>query len=190
VSVIPSTRAVRRSADAVGGEVGEHEDVDSRRRLESARARRRSGGCRRRSGSRALRPRRILLLVGAAAVAVGLASHLVGSGFAGDFVGDAAYTAFLFVLAALVRPHAPTRGLGAFALLVSGVVEILQLTSVPDAAQRVVPLSRWILGSTFVPTDFIGYAVGALGAAGVDVLIRRSARPRPRPGARAVTRGR
>lgn len=114
-------------------------------------------------------------LIGAGILVVGLGvvAKLVVPGLPGDLLGSACYTALLFVVAAFVASRAPGVLLALVAFDLSTLVEALQLTDLPDAVARVAPLSRWMLGSTFVATDLLGYAAGALAAAAVDTWRRR-----------------
>ncbi len=118
-----------------------------------------------------------MVAAGILVVIVGVVARLIVPGLPADLLGSACYTALLFVLAALVLPRSPGVGLAVFAFVVSAVVEGLQLTGLPDAVARVAPLSRWVLGSTFVATDLLGYAVGALVTVTIDAARRRSRRP-------------
>lgn len=118
-----------------------------------------------------------VVAAGILVVIVGVFAKLIVPGLPGDLLGSACYTALLFVMAALVLPRSPGVGLAVFAFVVSTIVEVVQLTDMPDAVARVAPLSRWVLGSTFVATDLLGYAVGALVALTIDTAWQRSRRP-------------
>lgn len=118
-----------------------------------------------------------VVAAGILVVIVGVFAKLIVPGLPGDLLGSACYTALLFVLGALVLPRSHGVGLAVFAFVVSAVVEGWQLTGLPDAVARVVPLSRWVLGSTFVATDLLGYAVGALVTVTIDTAWQRSRQP-------------
>ena len=55
-------------------------------------------------------------------------------------------------------------------------VELLQLSDIPRTLARSIPLSKWILGTTFSAPDFPAYAVGAGLAALLHVGLARSLR--------------
>lgn len=116
--------------------------------------------------------RRVALAITAVVVvAAGLVSSR-GDGVVADLAGGVLYTCLVYVLAALVRPRARARVLGAVALAVSVGVELLQLTPVPWLLAGV-PGVGYVLGSTFVPWDLAAYAAGAALAATVDGVLRR-----------------
>lgn len=119
------------------------------------------------------RSRRRLAAAGAAIIVLGIFSKLFVPGVIGDLLGDACYTALLFVVAAVVAPRAPGVPLAAVAFFLSAVVECLQLTPLPADAASSVPLSRWVLGSTFAWPDFLGYAAGASVLSLLDRTFRR-----------------
>ena len=52
-------------------------------------------------------------------------------------------------------------------------VELLQLTPGPAWLAARIPLSRWVLGTTFSVPDLAAYAAGAAVAAGVHCALRR-----------------
>ncbi|WP_158612884.1 DUF2809 domain-containing protein [Frigoribacterium sp. PhB118] len=132
--------------------------------------------------ARRLRPRarrrRLLTAVAAAAtVALGVVAKLAVPGLTGDLLGSALYTVLLALLLALVAPRlvaprlvaprlaAPAAAGAATAASVG--IELLQLTGLPAAADAFPPVA-WVLGSTFVATDLLGYLAG--GVAGLVLL--------------------
>lgn len=125
---------------------------------------------RRRPRSRPPRSRWALLLGAAIVIGSGVTAKLLVPGLTGDLLGSACYTALLFVVAAIASPKSSGSVLAGFALLASALVEVLQLTPLPAAAGNVFPPARWVLGSTFVASDLIGYALGALVVFGLDRL--------------------
>ncbi|SFO00631.1 DUF2809 domain-containing protein [Mycetocola miduiensis] len=118
------------------------------------------------------RSRGVLLAVCVPIVAVGLLLRTV-PGVAGDAAGGILYATLLFALIALVMPAAPSVRIGAIAFGICVVVEMLQLTGIPTAAARLVPPTRYVLGTTFVASDLIAYAAGTLCAVLIDHLARR-----------------
>jgi hypothetical protein len=125
--------------------------------------------------------RLILLLASCGTIVAGLTVSTVFAGFLADAIGDALYTVLVYLLVAIVAPRLRRLTVAGVAFGVSAVIEFLQLTGIPAALAEIFPLSRLVFGSTFVATDLIFYAGGALAAAGVDALLSRRLR-RPRPG--------
>ena len=128
--------------------------------------------------ARRLRPRarrrRLLTAVAAAAtVALGVVAKLAVPGLTGDLLGSALYTVLLALLLALVAPRLVAPRLAApvaagAATAASVGIELLQLTGLPAAAADAFPPVAWVLGSTFVATDLLGYLAG--GVAGLVLL--------------------
>ncbi len=121
------------------------------------------------------RRRVVLALVAAAVVVAGLTVHEQADGWAGAFAGDALYAVLLFLLVALVAPRTSSVLVGGVALTVCAGVELLQLTGVPARLSATIPGAELVLGSTFQATDLLAYAIGAVVAAAVDLLVRRRA---------------
>ncbi|MCI0155096.1 DUF2809 domain-containing protein [Leifsonia shinshuensis] len=120
--------------------------------------------------------RRVALLVVAVLVVVtGLTVHRLADGWIGGFTGDALYAVLMVMLVAIVVPRAPSVVVGGVALAVCVGVELLQLTGVPALLSAAVPGVELVLGTTFQATDLLAYALGALGATFVDLLVRRRA---------------
>lgn len=129
------------------------------------------------------RRRPVLLLVAALLVPVGLGARTL-PGTLGDVAGGLLYAAMLVVLCALVAPAARSVTLGAVAAVIGVGVELLQLTGLPAALASAVPLSRVVLGSTFVATDLLVAVLGAAAAAAVDAVVRRARAARVTSGGR------
>ena len=113
----------------------------------------------------------LLLLV----VGLGLASRKFGAVLP-DFVaanaGDALWTVAVFLSLAILFPRWPTIRIGLLAFAISVVVEISQLSNAPVlVAIRDNKIGRLFLGQGFVWADFLRYFAGAVGAAGVDLLL-------------------
>lgn len=89
--------------------------------------------------------------------------------------GDALYTVLVYFLAKLARPSVGPARLGAFAVGVSLLIELFQLTGIPAALPRVF---RWVLGSTFAWHDVACYVVGGGIVVAADALARRARRTR------------
>ncbi|WP_182112712.1 MULTISPECIES: DUF2809 domain-containing protein [unclassified Actinotalea] len=116
--------------------------------------------------------RRALAVAAVGVVAAGLVVSR-GHGLAADLGGGALYAALLYVLVALAVPRARSWRVGLAALALSVAVELLQLTDLPRDVVAQVPVARYVLGTTFVATDLLAYAVGAALATAADVVLRR-----------------
>ena len=111
---------------------------------------------------------RLLTAVAAAAtVALGVVAKLAVPGLTGDLLGSALYTVLLALLLALVAPRLVAPVAAGTATAASVGIELLQLTGLPAAADAFPP-AAWVLGSTFVATDLLGYLAG--GVAGLVLL--------------------
>jgi hypothetical protein len=110
--------------------------------------------------------------VGVAAVlvvALGVVAKLVVPGLTGDLLGSMLYTVLLALLLRLLSPRLPVIIVAGAATIASVGVELLQLTGLPTAVSAVFPPAAWVLGSTYVATDLLGYV---LGGASAVVLLR------------------
>ena len=109
-------------------------------------------------------------LTGPAGSAVGSAIDVVG-----DVAGGVLYAVLVVQLLALVAARARTRTLVAVGFAVCVAVELAQLTGLPAAVGEVLPAARLVLGSTFVATDLLAYAVGCALAGALDARLPRAA---------------
>ena len=112
--------------------------------------------------------RRDAALAAAGLVVLGVAVSRLGHPLA-DPAGDALYAAFVYALLVVVAPRARPLVLAGVALVLCTAVELAQLTGVPAAVVDAVPVARYALGTTFVATDLLAYAVGVLLALAVHV---------------------
>ncbi|MET0433393.1 MAG: DUF2809 domain-containing protein [Cellulomonas sp.] len=112
-------------------------------------------------------------MAAAAVVAAGLATARYGSGAVADALGDALYAALVTVLVGLAAPRWSTPARTALAVGLCWAVELAQLTGAPAAAADAWPPLRYLLGTTFVATDLVWYAVGVLLATWGTVLASR-----------------
>lgn len=130
-----------------------------------------------------------LLVVGAVIIAVGLTTHVVGTGPLADFAGDALYAVMVYLVIACVFPRARVLAVGFSALAVCTLIEVFQLTGLPALwAESFWPV-RLVLGAGFDARDLIAYAVGAAVATVCDLAVaRRSSAARQAPGRRDVRR--
>lgn len=104
-------------------------------------------------------------------VVAGLATTRLAGPWA-DAVGDALYAALVVLLVRWARPDRPSWWHGTVGLAVCWAVELAQLTDLPAAAVRAVPVLRYLLGTTFGATDLVAYAVGASVCAAAVALAR------------------
>jgi hypothetical protein len=107
-------------------------------------------------------PRLPTALAAVLVVLAGLAVATAGSEPWADALGDALYAALVLLLLRLLLPRRRTVLLALVALLVCTAVEVAQVTGVPSAVVRAFPPARYVLGTTFVATDLLAYAVGVL----------------------------
>lgn len=122
---------------------------------------------------RGTRPWRTTAIVGGLVVAAGLATARYGTGPLGDALGDALYAVLVLLLVALALPRLSRPAQAGLALAVCWTVEAAQATGGPAAAVAAWPPLRYLLGTTFVATDLLWYAVGVLVASSVTVLASR-----------------
>ena len=119
------------------------------------------------------RPWRATVLAGGLVVTAGLATARYGSGPVGDALGDALYAVLVLLLVALSVPRASRPVQAAVALALCWAVELAQATGGPAAVVAVLPPLRYLLGTTFVATVLLWYAIGVLVASSVTVLASR-----------------
>lgn len=132
-------------------------------------------------------PRRRLVLLGCSAlvVVVGLAVRTV-PGPVGDAGGGILYAVLMYLLIAMITPSWSSARIGAAAVILCTAIELMQLTPLPSSLGAVLPPVRYVLGTTFVWTDLVTGAAGALLAMlGDGVLLHRRQRLRGRPGQEA-----
>lgn len=102
-------------------------------------------------------------------------------GLVGDTAGGILYAVLIYSLIATVTPAASAARVGGAAVLICTAIELLQLTGLPSALGAVVPSTRFVLGTTFVWTDLVTGAVGALVAMlGDEIILRLGQRRRSR----------
>lgn len=123
-------------------------------------------------------PRSRLRIVGVAVLVV--AFGLLGRqlpGLVGDVAGGVLYAVLLYLVFALVIPHARPLVLVA-AVSIAGVgIELFQLTGIPAQVGAAFPPARLVLGSTFVPLDLLIAIVGAACGPLTDALTRSKKLP-------------
>jgi len=123
----------------------------------------------------ALRRRLVAVVVVPVVVLVGLTSRAVSSGPSGSALGDILYATLVYVLVVLVVPRVRPAAVAVVALVLCWFVELAQLTGGPAAlAEAWWPL-RYLLGTSFVWTDLVLYALGVLLGLVADVSARTTA---------------
>ncbi|MFC8597492.1 DUF2809 domain-containing protein [Isoptericola sp. NPDC057191] len=120
-------------------------------------------------------PRTASALLALLVVLLGLGARLLLPAAVGGPVGDALYATLVVLLVALVRPRTKPAVAALVGLVLCGAVELAQATGVPAEIVARVPVARFVLGTTFVPTDLAWYAAGA--AAGGAVVALVASRP-------------
>jgi hypothetical protein len=87
--------------------------------------------------------------------------------------GDTLYATLVYLLAALLRPTRPASQLALVALTVAFTIEFSQLYQAPwiTAVRATLP-GRLVLGSGFLWSDLVCYAVGVLLGMALDLALR------------------
>ena len=89
------------------------------------------------------------------------------------YPGDALWTVMMFTLCALLAPKWSTRSLGITALLISYLVEFLQLYRAPWLVElRASTAGHLVLGTTFSWYDLIAYTVGGAIAVSLEGILK------------------
>lgn len=87
--------------------------------------------------------------------------------------GGVLYAVLIYLLVAFFAPRWPPLRAAALALGVCVAIELFQLTPVPGELGAAFAPLRLVLGSTFVATDLVAYAIGAALAALGDGITGR-----------------
>jgi len=103
------------------------------------------------------------LLLGAAIITIvlGLTVHWSVAAAWANPVTNALYTVLVALLIAFAAPRLALWKVAVGAFAFSAVIEFFQATGVPAALAVQWAPAALVLGTTFVPTDFISYAFGA-----------------------------
>ncbi len=124
------------------------------------------------AGTAIRRPRWLIALLAVLTVPLGLLTRadLPLPTLVATYGGDMLYATLAFFLAALLLPRCPTWRLAALALGFCYAIEVSQLVHVSwlDALRETRP-GRLVLGSGFLWSDLVCYAVGVL----LGVLVAR-----------------
>ena len=121
-------------------------------------------------------PRPVTAALAVLVVLAGLGGRALLPAAVGGPAGDALYATLVALLVALVAPRTRPVVAAVVALALCAAVEAAHLTDVPAQVVARFPLARYVLGTTFTPTDLAWYAVGAA----VGGLLLALVRPRSR----------
>ncbi len=108
------------------------------------------------------RERVILIAATATTIAAGLLVRSLLDGALAKYLGIALYGTMMFWLVALIRPRAAAWRIALVAVAICWGVEFFQLTPIPAAINKHVPLMRLVLGEHFSWWDVVGYVGGVL----------------------------
>lgn len=106
---------------------------------------------------------------------VGLAARFALAGGLADAAGGVFYTALVYVLIALVWPRLEPVRVGCAAFAFSAAIEGLQWTGLAADLVDVWSPLRLVVGTSFVATDLLAYALGAAIAAFADTRLMAGA---------------
>lgn len=95
-------------------------------------------------------------------LALGLGLQLLDRSPLIDVLGSMLYVVFFGLLLLVAWPALNTVVIASVALAVAALLELLQLTGIPDAIVGVLPPVRLVFGSAFDPLDVVAYVGGAL----------------------------
>ncbi|MEV8182359.1 DUF2809 domain-containing protein [Specibacter sp. NPDC078692] len=111
-------------------------------------------------------------------IILGLVIHFFVPGDFASLIADALYTVMVYLVLAVFLPRAKRTWLALAAFAISALIELAQLTGVPEQLAVSFPASRLIFGTTFSALDLVAYAVGAVAVYYADTIIsaRLSAR--------------
>ncbi|MBF4635679.1 DUF2809 domain-containing protein [Agreia pratensis] len=128
--------------------------------------------------------RRVTLVIAACAVvATGLFVHAL-DGEVAAFVSDSLYTVLVYLILRMVfvRARLVWPALAAFAF--SAMIEVLQLSGLPEQWGNAFPPARLVLGASFSAMDLVAYALGALVIGLADLVVLRTVESRASRSAR------
>ena len=106
------------------------------------------------------RERVILIAATVTTIAAGLLVRSVLDGALAKYLGIALYGTMMFWLVALIGPRAAGWLIALVAVAICWGVEFFQLTPIPAAINKHVPLMRLVLGEHFSLWDLVGYVGG------------------------------
>lgn len=109
-------------------------------------------------------------------VAAGLGARSASSGVVASAAGDVLYAVLVYALVVALVPRWRPAVAAVTAVAACWLVEIAQLTSIPAALADAWWPMRYVLGTSFVWTDLLLYAVGVVVGTGVDLAVSRHRR--------------
>ncbi|MFB9311356.1 DUF2809 domain-containing protein [Agromyces hippuratus] len=115
-------------------------------------------------------------LAAAVGLALGLGLQLLDRTPVIDVLGSVVYIVFIACLLRAIWPGFGAAGSAATAFGFATVVELSQLTELPQRVVDAFPPSRLLLGSAFDPIDLVAYAAGAVLAFVVQLVLVGTAR--------------
>ncbi|MCZ2262456.1 DUF2809 domain-containing protein [Isoptericola sp. QY 916] len=120
--------------------------------------------------NRAPRPTTAVLAV--AVVLAGLGGRALLPPAVGGPLGDALYATLVVLLVAFLAPRTRPVVAGVVGLVVCAGIEAAWLTDVPAQVVARFPLTRYVLGAAFTPTDLAWYAAGSVVGGALIALTR------------------
>ena len=133
--------------------------------------------------------RAVVGIVAGVVIVVGLAARSLLPDPAGDSVGGVLYASLIYLLCLLAAPRGRPLVVGLVAMVCALGVECFQLTPLPAAAAAAWWPSRLVLGTGFSWADLVTAAVGVVGSALVDTVLRRRRTDGARSSARPMIPG-
>lgn len=129
-----------------------------------------------------IRHRIAFAIAACAVIAIGLVLH-TAEGPVAAFVADSLYTVLVYLILRLVFARARRWMLAVVAFAFSALVEVLQLTGLPEQWGDAFAPARLLLGASFSAVDLLSYAIGALAVWSVDNVVLRVLGARPKSAA-------
>ncbi len=118
--------------------------------------------------------RRTALFIAAIDVVIlGLVIHFFVAGDIASLIADALYTVLVYLVLAFMLPKAGRHWIALAAFAFSALIELAQLTGVPEQLAVSFPPSRLVFGTTFSALDLVAYAVGAAAVFLADTALSR-----------------
>jgi hypothetical protein len=109
-------------------------------------------------------------------LALGLGLQLLERSPLIDVLGSMLYVVFIGLLILVAWPALRAVVIASIAFAMATLVELLQLTGIPDVVVDALPPARLVFGSEFDPLDLIAYVGGALLLLVLLLVITRSKR--------------
>jgi hypothetical protein len=109
-------------------------------------------------------------------LALGLGLQLLDRSPLIDVLGSMLYVVFFGLLLLVAWPALRTIVIASVALAGATLLELMQLTAIPDVIVGALPPARLVFGSAFDPLDLVAYVGGALLLVLLLLAIRRPVR--------------